>query len=142
MAETAKQSGTKSEAVKQADTAGFIGISSKFALLNRLITRDLNNNTNTPTFSRYTKDEISTYLANPYRYEKQLRRAVTYIYGASPHFRRLIQYFVGLSDLSYIVEPYRIDPKKANIKTVNYPTASERLLLYILYRGKCVKRHI
>lgn len=119
MAETAKQSGTKPEAVKQADTAGFIGISGKFALLNRLITRDLNNNTNTPTFSRYTKDEISTYLANPYRYEKQLRRAVTYIYGASPHFRRLIQYFVGLSDLSYIVEPYRIDPKKANIKTVN-----------------------
>ena len=98
---------------------GFIGISSKFALLNRLITRDLNNNTNRPTFSLFTKDNITTYLSNPYTYEKQLRKAVVYIYGASPHFRRLIQYFVGLSDLSYIVEPYRIDPKKANIKTVN-----------------------
>lgn len=118
MAGTAKKDATKPGAVKS-DTAGYIGISSKFALLNRLITRDLNNNTIVPTFSKYTKDEISTYLSNPYKYEKQLRRAVTYIYGASPHFRRLIQYFVGLSDLSYIVEPYRIDPKKANKKTVN-----------------------
>ena len=98
---------------------GYIGISSKFALLNRLITRDLNNNTYVPAFYRYTKDEIAKYLSNPYRYEKQLRRAVTYIYGASPHFRRLIQYFVGLSDLSYIVEPYRIDPNKANIRITN-----------------------
>ena len=48
-----------------------------------------------------------------------LRRAVIYIYGASSHFRRLIQYFVGLSDLSYIISPYRIDPRKANVKTIN-----------------------
>lgn len=98
---------------------GLIGISERFALLNHLITRDLNKNTETPTFSLYTKDNIQTYLSNPYRYEKQLRDAVVYMYGASPHFRRLIQYFVGLSDLSYIVEPYKIDPKKANVKTVN-----------------------
>ena len=96
-----------------------IGISSRFAILNRLITRDLNNYRTSPTFYLYTKDEIQRYLSDPYRYEKQLRRAVQYIYGASPHFRRLIQYFVGLSDLSYIVEPYRIDPRKANPKTIN-----------------------
>lgn len=99
--------------------AGFIGISERFALLNRLITRDMNNNTSAPTFSLYTKDNIQSYLANPYRYETQLRDAVVYMYGASPHFRRLIQYFVGLSDLSYIIEPYKIDPKKANLKTIN-----------------------
>ena len=119
MAETTIQDGIKRVAKKQKDVEGFIGISSKFAVLNRLTTRDLNNNTNAPTFSLYSKDDITTYLSNPYTYEKQLRRAVTYIYGASSHFRRLIQYFVGLSDLCYIVEPYRIDPKKANIKTVN-----------------------
>ena len=104
---------------QQKQIEGFIGISSKFAILNRLITRDLNNNTNRPTFSLFTKDNVTTYLSNPYTYNKQLRHAVVYIYGASPHFRRLIQYFVGLSDLSYIVEPYRIDPKKASIKMVN-----------------------
>lgn len=101
------------------DVDGYIGISSKFALLNHLITRDLNNNSSAPTFTLYSKDDITTYLSNPYRYEKQLRSAVTYIYGASPHFRRLIQYFVGLSDFSYIVEPYKIDPRKANVKTIN-----------------------
>lgn len=98
--------------------AGMIGISRKFAVLNKLITRDLNNNVSTPTFSKYTKDDISKYLANPYQYQKELRAAVTYIYGASPHFRRLIQYFVGLSDLSYVVSPHKIDPKSVNAKTV------------------------
>lgn len=102
-----------------ADMGGMIGISQRFALLNKLITRDMNNNTNTPTFSLYTKDNISEYLKNPYTYQQQLRKAVTYIYGASPHFRRLIQYFTGLSDLAYVVSPYRIDPKTANVKSVN-----------------------
>ena len=97
---------------------GMIGISSRFALLNRLITRDLNNNVNTPTFSLYSKDDITTYLSNPYKYEKQLRKAVIYINGASPHFRRLIQYFAGLSDLSYVVSPYRVDPKHVNNNSV------------------------
>lgn len=98
---------------------GMIGISSRFAILNKLITRDLNNNPANPTFSLYSKDDIQTYLKNPYKYEKQLRRAVTYIYGASSHFRRLIAYFVSLSDLAYVVSPYRIDPSTANQKSVN-----------------------
>lgn len=118
MTETVTQDGIKRVA-KNTNFAGYINVSNKFANINKLKTRDLNNNTNAPTFSLYTKDDITTYLANPYTYEKQLRRAVTYIYGASSHFRRLIQYFVGLSDLAYIVEPYNIDPKKANIKTIN-----------------------
>ena len=101
------------------DVSSMIGISSRFAILNRLITRDMNNNTNTPTFSLYEKNDITTYLSNPYKYEKQLRNAVTYIYGASSHFRRIIQYFTSLSDLSYVVSPYRLDPKSANAKTVN-----------------------
>ncbi len=122
MAEKVEQDGikvvkkTKSENIGD---IGYIGISRQFANLTKLITRDLNNNTNAPTFALYTRDNIATYLTNPYRYEKQLRDAVIYIYGASPHFRRLIQYFVGLTDLSYIVEPYKLDPKKANTKTVN-----------------------
>ena len=40
------------------DFSGMIGISSKFAVLNRLITRDLNNNTTTPTFSLYSKEDV------------------------------------------------------------------------------------
>lgn len=98
--------------------SGLIGLSGKFASISKLITRDLNNNTQTPTFTLYSKDDITSYIANPYTYEKQLRKAVTYIYGASSHFRRLIKYFVGLTDLDYIVSPYKIDPQKSNVKTV------------------------
>lgn len=101
------------------DIGGLIGISSKFAVINKLITRDLNNNTSSPTFSLYSKEEIQTYLSNPYTYEKQLRKAVVYMYGASSHFRRIIQYFVGLTDLAYIVEPYKLDPSKLKAKTIN-----------------------
>lgn len=97
---------------------GKIGISSKFALINRLITRDLNGQVRSPTFYLYTKDDINDYLSDPYRYEKELRDAITYIYGASSHFRRLIQYFVSLSDLAYVVSPYRIDPKKPNARII------------------------
>lgn len=124
MAVAKRQAGTDSRKRagvpnKDFDVNDLIRISQKFAALNRLTTRDLNNNVSTPTFSLFSKDDITTYLSNPYTYEKQLRNAVTYIYGASSHFRRLIQYFTGLTDLSYFVAPYRIDPKDANVKTLN-----------------------
>lgn len=110
---------TNTQAGSDINFDDYIKISSKFAYINKLISRDLNNYTNAPTFTKYSKDDVQKYLGDPYRYEKELRKAVIYIYGASSHFRRLIQYFVGLSDFAYIVEPYRIDPKKANIKTMN-----------------------
>ena len=127
MAEIAKKVGTVKKTDKASvvakkpinrnggDAIGYIGISDRFAILNKLITRDINNYRTSPNFYLYTKNDIQKYLSNPYRYEKQLRQAINYVYGASPHFRRIIQYFVGLSDLAYIVEPYKIDPRKANI---------------------------
>lgn len=101
------------------DMSGMIGISKRFAVVNKLITRDLNDNTGSSALPLYSKDDITRYLKNPASYQKQLRKAILYIYGASPHFRRLIQYFVGLSDLSYVVAPYRIDPATANKKTIS-----------------------
>lgn len=93
----------------------------KFATLVKLITRDLN----VPRgryvcnfFGRYTKEEIIRYLAHPAQHEKDLRRAIRYVYNASPHFRRLIEYFVGLSDLAYVVSPYRVDPKNASDRII------------------------
>lgn len=92
----------------------------RFALLNRLILRDLNlYEVETPRFRRFTKQNIVDYLANPHKYRADLVDVVNYIYGASSHFRRLIQYFTSLNDLSYVVLPYRIDPKKANVRIMN-----------------------
>ena len=98
----------------------------KYATIAKLITRDLNRyrsyyphgkSRGWRPFPRFTKEDIARFLADPGRHERQLRDAVRYIYNASSHFRRLIQYFVGLSDLSYVVSPYRIDEETANIKT-------------------------
>jgi len=100
------------------DTNGLIRIPKRFAALNRLIMRDLNGTGRSPTFYKYTKDQISTYLTNPYSYQKNLRNAAIYLYAASSHFRRLIQYFVALSDLSYVVSPYKIDTSTAKASTL------------------------
>ena len=75
--------------------------------------------TTVPTYYKYTKDQVTRYLKDPKRFERQLRRAVNYIYCVSSHFRRLIQYFVGLSDLSYIIEPYKVDTKRVNRTTLD-----------------------
>ena len=97
-----------------ASSGGMMRLPDRFAAINKLIMRDLNGQSTAPSFYMYTKDEIVSFLKNPYTNEKQLRRAVTYLYGASSHFRRLVQYFVSLSDLSYVVSPYKIDTAKIN----------------------------
>lgn len=94
----------------------------------KVILRDLNNNPTSPTFNKYTKSDIITYLSNPANYETQLRDAVIYIDGASSKFYRIIRYFANLSDLSYIVTPYNLDVNNAKpdqliknrIKTLNF----------------------
>jgi len=96
------------------DVGGLLRLPDRFAAINKMITRDLNKATESPYFYLYNKDKIAKFLKNPYRYEKQLRNAVIYLYGASAHFRRLIQYFVALSDLSYVVSPYKLDVQTAN----------------------------
>lgn len=97
-----------------------VGMSETFARMSKLVVRDLDK----PRYSKafwgmFNKDQVEKFLEHPDVCEKELRRAINYIYGASPHFRRVIQYFVGLSDLSYIVEPFNIDPKVANVRTTN-----------------------
>ena len=89
----------------------------RFAALNKIILRDLNNNPTSPSFYLYTKEQIAEFLKNPYSNEKGLRDSVIYIYGASSHFRRLIQYFAGLSDLAYVVSPSKVDVSSVNAKT-------------------------
>lgn len=93
----------------------------RFAEINRLISRDLNSRRRRyleVDSKHLTHDDIKRYLINPEMHERDLRRAVNYLYGASSHFRRLIQYFVALSDLSYVIAPYRIDTATANVKSV------------------------
>lgn len=106
-----------------------LAVKDRFAVWNKLILKDLHEYRDQRFYCKYTKEDIIKFLKDPRKYERQLRRAVIYIYDASPHFRRLIQYFTMLSDLSYIVEAYRIDPKNAKSRTleINYRKALNAL---------------
>ena len=96
---------------------------SNFAGISAMILRDLNDYTAYDVrghgfFGKYKKDDIARFLRHPAKFEKELRRAILYVYGASPHFRRIISYFAGLTDWAYYVSPHNIDPQKANKDTM------------------------
>jgi len=85
----------------------------RYANLAGIKIRDLENNKDyNPTYQKYTKSQIVTYLGNPASYEQQLRRMSQYLFNISNYYRRLIQYFAGMSTFSYIVVPYGIDYSK------------------------------
>lgn len=102
------------------DFSANIRLPERFRSINQLILRDLNNRrlSTGDVYYKYTKEQVKKFINNPERYENELRDTVDYLYGASSHFRRLIQYFSVLSDLVYIVSPYRIDTETANKATV------------------------
>lgn len=100
------------------DFSGMFRLPERFSAINRMVTRDLNGRSNSQSFFVYTRDDVSKFIKNPVQFEKNLRDAVIYLYGASSHFRRLIQYFASLSDLSYVVSPYRIDTSTAKPQTI------------------------
>lgn len=86
----------------------------RYANLAGIKIRDLENNRDyNPTYQKYTKSQIVTYLGNPASYEQQLRRMSQYLFNISNYYRRLVQYFAGMSTFSYIVVPYGIDYSKS-----------------------------
>ena len=115
--------GDAPDVMEEGEQRGFrtwFNIPSRFAILNKLIRNDLNNARLKvdPRFYLYTRDDIVKFVANPYKYSNDIRNAITYIYGASSHFARIIQYFTGLTYLRYIVSPYKVDLSKVNQKTL------------------------
>ena len=114
---------SKKDVLEEGSKGGFMTwfrIPQKFALLNKLIKNDLNNLavSNNPRFYLYTRDQIVQYISNPFVYRNQIRNAITYIYGASSHFARIIQYFASLTYLRYVISPYKVDLDKVNQKTL------------------------
>ena len=58
-------------------------------MMSKLVLRDLTKTKKSPSFYKYTRDQIATYIKDPATNERQLRDAMIYIYNASSHFRRL-----------------------------------------------------
>lgn len=96
-----------------------------YAKLTELTIKDLSKN-QTTTSATYTRNNVSTYLANPKRYSKELQKMSAYLYDFSPHYRRLVNYYAKLPTLDYYVELYGLDTSKSvNVKTLrnNYNKA-------------------
>lgn len=87
----------------------------RFSALNRLILRDLNDiGAANPSFFKYTKDQIASFLKDPYQNQKSLRDASIFLYNSSSHFRRLIQYFAALTDFAYVITPVQTNVNSGN----------------------------
>jgi hypothetical protein len=99
------------------------GIALNFAQMSGMILKDLNERNN-PIVKKYTKDDVKTYLDNPLRYSKELGDLSNGLYRASPHYKRLINYFANMPTLDYIIEPFNLNIDKINEKS--FKTAFER----------------
>lgn len=84
-----------------------------YANLSKIGIRNLESTSETnPTYTKYTKDQLVTYLGNPASYEKQLRKMSKYLFNISNYYRRLIQYFANMPTYSYTISPYGLDRSK------------------------------
>lgn len=108
------------------------GVKINYAQLAGLIVKDLNTSSSSVRYSTYTRENVTTYLSNPYRYHKDLQKMSNYLYDNSAHYRRLVNYFARMATLDHYVEPYGLDTSKTiNEKTFrnNYLKAVDLLEL-------------
>lgn len=63
-------------------------------------------------YTRYTKEEILSYMQSPSSNEKNLRNASIYMWDASSQYRRLIEYYSMLPRWDYILSPLNFDSTK------------------------------
>lgn len=97
-----------------------------FAKLSSMIVRDLNNNSGQSFTRRYTSDDVSRFLESPTRYAKELGVMSLNLYEASPHYKRLINYYANLPTLDYFITPVGLDKtKEINVEKLktNYQKA-------------------
>lgn len=121
--EEVKQEAQVSEVVSPQNVTKTYRLPQRFSAENKLSIRQLDSkryyeHLYWSFFQHYTREDIKRFLKNPALFEKELRKAICYIYNVSPHFRRLILYFAGLTDWDYIVSPYKLDTGSVSEKTV------------------------
>jgi hypothetical protein len=107
------------------------GIALNFAQLSSMILKDLNERTN-PIVKKYTKDDVKTYLDNPRRYSKELSDLSQGLYRASPHYRRIINYFANMPTLDFVVEPLNLNLDKINEKSFKTSYDKANILLDLM----------
>lgn len=87
-----------------------------FSAMATLKIRDFIKETNKNSiFKVYSKEDISRFLQNPAKNEKQIRKISQFLYNNSPHYKRLINYFANMHLLRYTLKPTKIDSDKIDI---------------------------
>jgi len=90
-----------------------------FAKFGKVPLVDLTSNkTKTVSLSKYTKDQIMTWLKAPESNAKSLREVSTYLYVVSSQYRRLVNYFAKMYKFDYILIPYKSDFTSAKSKSI------------------------
>lgn len=65
-----------------------------------------------PRYTRYSKEDLLSYMQTPSTNEANIRNASIYMYDASTQYKRLIQYYSFLLDWAYTIAPLNYDPSK------------------------------
>jgi hypothetical protein len=107
------------------------GIALNYAQLSSMMLKDLNERNN-PIVKKYTKDDVKTYLDNPRRYSKELSDLSQGLYRASPHYRRIINYFANMPTLDYVIEPINLNLDKINDKSFKTSYDRANMLLELM----------
>lgn len=90
----------------------------QYAKTAKLIMRDLEKaNVETKFFAKYKKEDILKWLESPSASanEKNLRDASNFMYEHSGHYKRLCNFFSYMSQLPYLVIPYKLDQEKFDV---------------------------
>jgi hypothetical protein len=81
-------------------------------------------------FRKYKKEDVSRWLADPEKFETQLRGVSRYLYNVSSHYKRLIKYFSGMAMFCMVLKPRNLDIRNASKKVVmdDYYVTSDYLI--------------
>lgn len=82
--------------------------------LNQIMLEGMKDKNKTKFYKKYTSEQVDKYLADPAKYENELREVSRYLYVSSPQYYRLINYFPSMAILSPIVVPLDVEKLKKN----------------------------
>lgn len=82
-------------------------------------------------FHKYPKKDVARWIRNPELYQNELRLMSRYLYQASSHYKRLINYFATMHLFSYIVTPYKLAAEYSSIDKSKYTECYFKTLNYL-----------
>ena len=98
----------------------------------------------TKAFSTFTKENLRTYLENPFSNSKNLRNLSKYLYYRSQVYRRLIQYNANMINLQYrsVIPPFNItednDPQTVLQSYADTLSLLEKMNLNLAFKPACI----